>query len=153
MAAKVDIADMIHRGGVFELEGKNPQDVYKKVSALVKLPANVQPDSLYKALCEREQVLTTAVGNGIALPHTRTPILSNESEETICVVYLKKPIDMKALDGKPVSVMFVLLAANNQTHLTVLSKLAGLFNNQTFKLALERKTGEERLAAVIRGVA
>ena len=60
---------------------------------------------------------------------------------------------MKALDGKPVSVMFVLLAANNQTHLTVLSKLAGLFNNQTFKLALERKTGEERLAAVIRGVA
>ena len=49
--------------------------------------------------------------------------------------------------------MFVLLASSTQTHLSVLSKLAGLFNNSKFKLALERKTGEERLAAIIRGVA
>ncbi len=153
MTTKVDIAAMIHRGGVFELDGNNAQDVYKKISTMVRLPEGVQPAALYKALCEREQVLTTAVGNGIALPHTRTPILTNTDSETICVVYLKNPIDMKALDGKPVSVMFILLAAKAQTHLGVLPRLAGLFNNPRFKLALERKTGEERLAALIRGVA
>ncbi|EID86420.1 Phosphotransferase system mannitol/fructose-specific IIA domain (Ntr-type) [Treponema sp. JC4] len=153
MGAAVDIADMIHRGGVFELEGKNPQEVYSKITKLVKLPAGTDPEVVYKSLCEREQVLTTAVGNGIALPHTRTPVLNSEDSEAICVVYLKNPIDMKAIDGRPVSVMFVLLAASTQTHLSVLSKLAGLFNNSKFKLALERKTGEERLAAIIRGVA
>ena len=129
------------------------EEIYEKVSKLVKVPEGISSDLIYKALCEREQVLTTAVGNGIALPHTRTPILTNEGSETICVVYLKNPIDMKAIDGRPVSVMFILLAANTQTHLAVLSTLAGLFNNPRFKLALERKTGEEKLAAVIRGLA
>ena len=107
----VDLAKLIHRGGVFKnVEGNTPQEIYAKICKMIDLPEGMSSDQVYKALCDREEVLSTAVGNGIALPHARSPIMRDESEQRICVVYLKNPIDMKAPDEREVFVMFVLLA-------------------------------------------
>ena len=66
----VDIADLIHRGGVFfDVEGNTPQEVFKNLVKMIKIPDGMTADQVYNALCAREEVLSTAVGNGIALPH------------------------------------------------------------------------------------
>jgi len=148
---EVDLAKLIHRGGVFKnVEGKTPQEIYAKICKMIDLPEGMTADQVYKALCDREEVLSTAVGNGIALPHARSPIMKDESEQRICVVYLKNPIDMKAPDEREVFVMFILLAHNSQIHLKVLSSLAGLFRNPKFKKALEARSDEAILASIIK---
>ena len=148
---EVDLAQLIHRGGVFKnVEGSTPQEIYSKVCKMIDLPAGMTSETVYKALCDREAVLSTAVGNGIALPHARAPIMRDASEQRICVVYLKNPIDMKAPDEREVFVMFVLLAHNSQIHLKVLSSLAALFRDAKFKKALELRSDEATLASIIK---
>ena len=146
-----DLPVLIHRGGVFfDIEGATPQEVYKNISEKIEKPEGVTSDLIYNALCAREQVLSTAVGNGIALPHARAPIMRDESEQRICVVYLKNPIDMKAPDEREVFVMFILLAHNSQIHLKVLSSLAALFRDAKFKKALELRSDEATLSSIIK---
>ena len=148
---EVDLAQLIHRGGVFKnVEGNTPQEIYAKVCKMIDLPDGMTSDTVYNALCAREEVLSTAVGNGIALPHARSPIMRNESEQRICVVYLKNPIDMKAPDEREVFVMFILLAHNSQIHLKVLSSLAALFRDAKFKKALELRSDEAVLSSIIK---
>lgn len=148
---EVDLAQLIHRGGVFKnVEGSTPQEIYAKVCKMIDLPDGMTSETVYKALCDREAVLSTAVGNGIALPHARAPIMRDASEQRICVVYLKNPIDMKAPDEREVFVMFVLLAHNSQIHLKVLSSLAALFRDAKFKKALELRSDEATLASIIK---
>ena len=120
---------------------------------MIDLPEGLSSDDVYNALCAREEVLSTAVGNGIALPHARSPIMKKESEQRICVVYLKNPIDMKAPDEREVFVMFILLAHNSQIHLKVLSSLASLFRDPKFKKALELRSDEAVLASIIKELA
>ncbi len=147
----VDLAALIHRGGVFfDVEGSTPQEIYKTVSGMITLPDELTSEQIYNALCAREQVLSTAVGNGIALPHARASIIKDAEQQQICVVYLKNPIDMQAPDEREVYVMFVLLTQNSQVHLKVLTELAGLFRNLRFRKALESHAGEAELLSLIR---
>ena len=147
----VDLPALIHRGGVFfDIEGKTPQEVYKIISEKIEKPQEVTGEQIYSALCAREQVLSTAVGNGIALPHARASIVKYEEDQKICVVYLKNPIDMQAPDEREVYVMFVLLTHNSQVHLKVLTALAGLFRNLRFRKALESHAQEAELLSLIR---
>ena len=150
----IDIATLIHRGGIlYDVEGRTPQSIYAKVSRMIDLPQDMSADQVYEALCARENVLSTAVGNGIALPHARAPIMKSEEDQRICVVYLKEPINMGAPDDKPVTTMFVLLTYNSQVHLKVLSSLAGLFRNSRFREALNNRANEAVLSALIKELA
>ncbi len=146
-----DLPLLIHRGGVlFDIEGNTPEEIYKIISEKIELPADLSSEQVYTALCAREKVLSTAVGNGIALPHARASIIKSDDDQKICVAYLKNPIDMQAPDEREVYVMFVLLTHNSQVHLKVLTDLAGLFRNLRFRKALESHAGEAELLSLIR---
>lgn len=146
-----DISPFIHKGGVFQdVEGKTPEEVYEKISKMLVLPDSMSAEQVYNALCAREKILSTAVGNGIALPHARTPIIKDAADQQICVVYLKEPMEMNAPDEKKVNVMFILLTQNPQTHLKVLSTLVGLFRKNSFRKLLEDHAGEAQLINAIK---
>ena len=146
-----DLPVLIHRGGIFfDVEGNTPEEIYSKISSMIKMPEGLTSEQICNALCAREQVLSTAVGNGIALPHARSSIIKNSDDQQICIVYLKNPIDMQAPDEREVFVMFVLLTHNSQVHLKVLTELAGLFRNLRFRKALESHAGEAEILSLIR---
>lgn len=154
MSDNIDLSKMIINGGIFyDVEGKTPQEIYKKVTNLIDLPDGISSEQVYNALCAREAVLSTAVGNGIALPHARTPIMKTEEEQKICVVYLKEPLEMNAPDERPVTTMFILLTANPQIHLKVLSSLAALFRSVRFREALDNHADEISLTTLIKELA
>lgn len=149
----VNLADLIHKGGVFkDVEGSSPEEIYKKITEMMNLPAGLSAEVVYNALCDREKIMSTAVGNGIALPHARIPLLKDEGDQRICVIYLKNPIDMNAPDERKVFVMFIILSANQHTHLQVLSELVQLFQKKEFKKLLEQNASEAELLNAIRNL-
>jgi len=153
MENEIDISELIHRGGILKnVEGSTTSEIYKNIVQMIDLPDCMDREQVYNALCAREEILSTAVGNGIALPHARAPIMKDENDQRICVAYLKQPINMNAPDERFVHVMFVLLTQNPQDHLKVLSTLAGLFRDVSFRKALENNASEAELINLIREI-
>lgn len=135
----MDLTSLISKGGVFTIEGSSTTEIYEKVCNLIKFPESITSDSVFNALCAREKIMSTAVGNGIALPHASVPIIKEEDEQRVCVVYLKEPLDMNAPDEMKVHTMFVILTQNRQTHLQVLSRLVSLLRDTSFLSLLENQ--------------
>ena len=135
----MDLTSLISKGGVFTVEGSSTTEIYEKVCNLIKFPESITSDAVFNALCAREKIMSTAVGNGIALPHASVPIIKEEEEQRVCVVYLKEPLDMNAPDEMKVHTMFVILTQNRQTHLQVLSRLVSLLRDTSFLKLLENQ--------------
>src|SRR5471032_747819 len=63
-------------GGIhYDLPGDTPESALKEVIARLKLPPSLDPDFLLQTLLAREALGSTALGNGIAIPHVRNPIV------------------------------------------------------------------------------
>lgn len=140
-----ELFNMINAGGVFDnIAGNTVQEVYKNFIDAADFGNSLDKTQVYNALCEREELMSTAIGLGIALAHPRVPIVKDESDERIFIIYPKNPIDMKALDETPVHAIFVILAHSLKTHLYVLNLLSVLFRDITFlrllKTHLDKKT-------------
>jgi fructose-specific phosphotransferase system IIA component len=93
------------------------------------------PKEAKREILEREKIMSTGVGKGIALPHAKT----NAVEDSIgALAILPDPIDYEALDGEPVDIVFLLLGRENNVgnHLRLLSKISRLMNNESFQSRL-----------------
>ena len=145
-----DLTSLISKGGVFTVEGSSTTEIYEKVCNLIKFPESITSDAVFNALCAREKIMSTAVGNGIALPHASVPIIKEEDEQRVCVVYLKEPLDMNAPDEMKVHTMFIILTQNRQTHLQVLSRLVSLLRDTSFLKLLENQANGVDLIEKIR---
>jgi len=83
----------------------------------------VSQEALFERLIAREKLGTTAMGNGIAIPHCRLPQLDN----IVCaLVTLAEPVDFDAFDNHGVSILFVLLVPEEEADklLSVLATIA-----------------------------
>lgn len=91
--------------------------------------------SVLTALRAREQLGSTGLGDGVALPHGRVPGLT---QPIGAFATLEHPLEYEAIDHKPVTMAFVLLVPDNATdeHLRILSELAGLFSNKAWRRSL-----------------
>jgi len=145
------IITMIRSGGVFyNISGGKPEEVFADAVSQVALPPGVDRESLLTGLCEREKLMTTSIGHGIAIPHPRTPMVADEGHERIYVCYLDRAINFDAMDGKPVYVLFLILAANSQSHLRVLSRLSWLLQQESFRTLLRKKPDTDELTGIIK---
>ncbi len=95
----------------------------------------IDKDEVRQEVFEREKIMSTGVGKGIALPHAKTNAISD-----VCgaIAILKDPIDFDSLDKEPVKIAFLLLGleSNVGLHLRLLSKISRLMNNDSFKSQL-----------------
>lgn len=141
---------MIRAGGVhYNVSGSRPEQVFTDLASRVSLPSSVSKSGFLTGLIERERLMTTAVGNGIALPHPRRPLVADPADERVFVCFLDKPVNFESLDGKPVYALFVLLSADSQTHLRTLSQLSYLFQQEEFRSFLRKKPDTEELIVAI----
>lgn len=101
---------------------------------------------LYQSLLARERLGSTALGQGVALPHGR---LAGCSRLTGALLTLKQPIDFDAEDNQPVDLLMVLVAPEeaSQDHLNTLAWLAEHLTDPAQVLALRNATGDEELFA------
>ena len=127
------------QGGVhYDIEGETVPDVMQStVARLTVLDPENKPELVAK-LIERENLTSTGLGNGIAVPHPREPESLAIGSASISACYLKHPVDFNALDGKPVTLLFVLLSPSVRTHLQLLSRLSYGLRNRSFVDFLHR---------------
>jgi PTS system nitrogen regulatory IIA component len=99
---------------------------------------------VYRGLTEREKLGSTAVGDGIAIPHCR---LEGCDSITGSLFVLEDPVDFLAHDAEPVSIMFVLLVPASETteHLATLAMLAERFQVKTYRKDLITAKDNEEL--------
>ena len=91
--------------------------------------------SIAAGLREREQLGTTAIGHGIAIPHARTGAYDHARG---AFLRLRDPVDFEAVDGQPVDLVFAMAVPRHFTrqHLQVLSDLALRFSDAAFRAAI-----------------
>lgn len=131
------LAEALEAGGVHcNVLGDDKLSVLRNVVKLIKLPPQVDPEFLLQVLLAREALGTTAIGDGIAIPHVRNPILLDRPPSTITLCFLRKPIDFGALDGLPVRILFLLTSPTVKVHLHLLSKLAYALSEESFRSSL-----------------
>lgn len=126
------------------VEGVSKKRLLETSAELIASKVEVNPDEVYEALIAREQLGSTGLGNGIAIPHCRVP----KCKETIgCLIKLSSPIDFDAIDQKPVDLLFFLLVPENtiEGHLEVLRTLAELFKNQKYCQGLRKSQTDSEL--------
>ena len=151
MDSLLDVCALIQKGGVYSnVKGSTAEEVYSNLSKLVNLPSNLSPEFVASELAEREKVLSTAVGNGVAIPHPKRPLLENEDDQRIIVCYPEHSVSMHSPDGKDVYVMFVILSHSTKFHLQALSALAKVLKNEAFQHKLETKPEQNVLLAEVK---
>lgn len=144
------ILPAMERGGIhYDLAGSSREDVLRSAVACIPNIEASDHNVVFNTLLEREQLASTGIGHGIALPHPRSnPGLSlDQSQITTC--YLSEAVDFEAIDARPVSVLLVLLSPNTKQHVTMLSKLSYHLRNPAFReLLLSRPVQAQILDAI-----
>lgn len=115
------------------------------VDLLVKAEDVKDRDMVIKAVHDREELMSTGIGQGIGIPHAKT-----EAVERLVAVFGKseRGVDFNALDNKPVHIFFLLLSPEDQSgpHVKVLARISRLLKHSYFRQALmEAKTAKEVL--------
>jgi PTS system nitrogen regulatory IIA component len=145
-----DLTDAVKAGGViYRVSGRDQSAVLRSIVDALKLPEEVDRDFLYEVLVAREMLGSTGVGDGIAIPHVRNPVVLHVSKPTVTLCFLEHPIDFKAIDGKPVNILFTIISPTVRAHLHLLSRLGCLLHNGEFKEALNRQGSRDELLALL----
>ena len=144
------LSHALARGGIhFDVPGDDLQSALKSVVERLPLPPQMDQDFLYQTLLAREALGSTAIGHGIAIPHVRNPILSQSQEPAVSLCFLKSPIDFKAVDDKPVHILFTLITPNVKIHLHMLARLSYMLHEQRFMELLNSTPGRDEIIAMV----
>ncbi|MDR0994422.1 MAG: PTS sugar transporter subunit IIA [Verrucomicrobiota bacterium] len=145
------LSDALQEGGIhYRVGGKTKAEALKAAVELLKLPDHVNREFLHQALMTREQLQSTGIGDGVALPHVRNPAVFELLLPQVCLCFLEASIPFDALDGKPVHVMFLPLAPNVRSHLHLLSRISFALRQPSFKALVEAEAGRERILKALR---
>lgn len=139
-----ELADSLQAGGIFyRLTGKDKATVLRSIVELLRLPQEVNREFLLQVLLAREALESTAIGEGVAIPHVRNPIVLHVPKPVITLCFLEKPVDFGALDGKPVYALFTLISPTVKAHLHLLSRLAYALRDPVFKELIARQASRD----------
>jgi PTS system nitrogen regulatory IIA component len=94
---------------------------------------------VFRALWRREQIGSTGIGHGLAIPHARLPGITSP---IVLFARPKVPIPFGALDHQPVSAFFMILIPEhaNEEHLRILAAVSEMFSDRAFRNRLEIAT-------------
>jgi fructose-specific phosphotransferase system IIA component len=113
-----------------ELDSKD--EILKKIVELACNSGNIEdPKAVYNSVLERENIMSTGIGNNIAIPHTKS---SGIKELTAALITFEKPVNFDSLDGKKISVAFLILSNDEELgmHIKILSKISRILHNRSF---------------------
>jgi PTS system nitrogen regulatory IIA component len=134
---------------VAQLAGREKAEVIKELADhLAAHVAGVDREALSKVLIERERLASTAIGEGVAIPHGK---LDAVGKLVACVGRAPAGVDFDSMDGRPTHLFFVLVAPENSTgvHLKALARISRLFKDPEFRTRLMRAKDGPELYRVI----
>ncbi len=147
------LEDALRAGGIhYRVEGQDKVAVLKSVVQLLPLPDEVDRDFLFEVLLQRESVGSTGIGQGVAIPHVRNPIVLHIPKPMVALCFLERPIDYQAIDNKPVTTLFTIISPTTKAHLSLISRLMYVLNNQELRALINPKATREELFATVKKI-
>jgi PTS system nitrogen regulatory IIA component len=119
-----------------DLQAANKRGVLEEMtSAIVAGHTELNPQSVVEVLLERERLGSTGIGDHIAIPHGKLPLIS---QMLLAFGRSLKGVDFDSMDGKPSQLFFLLLAPANSSglHLKALAKISRMLMSQPFRESL-----------------
>jgi PTS system nitrogen regulatory IIA component len=142
----VSLWSAMEYGGVFHgVPGGDAEEIFEEIISRYDFLNETNKELLLQRLMERESLTSTGIGNGIAIPHPRSPLNEVLTQPVISTCFPEKPIDFKALDGKPVFVLFLMISTSVKTHLHLLSRLSFCLRDQAFVSFLASRPDKDSL--------
>lgn len=140
------LCDALQNGGVnYRVDGSDKWTVLKNVVQLLQLPEEVDREFLYRVLVAREELASTGIGDGIAIPHVRNPVVLHISRPMVTLYFLERPVDFGAIDGQPVYALFMLISPTVRAHLHLISRLAYTLRDPAFRAVIQRQGLREEI--------
>jgi fructose-specific phosphotransferase system IIA component len=125
-------------------------DLLGELVDVVVRTADVSDDAdILRAVREREEVLSTGIGNGVAIPHGKSLAVSSLA---MVAGVTREPVDFEALDGKPVSLFFLLVGPESAAgqHVKALSRISRLLRRDSFRQRLVEAPSPEAFFEILK---
>ena len=123
--------------------------LHPEIVRRLPLPPEIDREGLVTTLEAREAMGSTGIGDGIAIPHVRNPILLHVTAPFVTLCLLREAVDFDAVDGRPVHALFTVVSANVPGHLRILGSLGFVLHDEELRRLLsERAPGADLLARV-----
>lgn len=149
--ATVNLLDFLpETATIVDLQSQTKKEVLKElVTILAEAHKIKKPESILNALVEREELGSTGIGQGIAIPHGKS---DSVTQVVAALGISKKGIDFDALDGESVYLFFMLIAPSNASgiHLKVLAKISRLLKDKFFRQALREAKAPSDIIKLIK---
>jgi PTS system nitrogen regulatory IIA component len=147
------LAQALDAGGVYRhLPASDKTDCLQALVQELPLPAGIDRNILLPLFLAREASATTAIGDGIALPHVRNPIVVPESRPLVSICFLGRPVDFGTPASEPVQILFTLICPTVRTHLQLLARLSYALHDPQFKGVVMRRGAHEEILAEARRI-
>lgn len=145
----MELADILSEGSVlFCTDIKTKRDVLERLSTQAAKQTGFTQEEIFAALNDREELGSTGLGNGIAVPHGR---LAGLKGVTAVFMKLSVPVDFDSVDDQPVDLVMMLLAplGAGADHLKALARVARVLRTDSVAEALRRASDPARLYAIL----
>ncbi len=143
------LADALRAGGIhFRVPGGELESVLRNIIDLLPLDDDVDRDTLLHFLIAREALGLAAIGDGIAIPHVRTPIVLSSTGSTAALAFLIDPLAIPAPDDRPIDTLFFLICPTVHAHLAMLAKLAFCLRAPAFREALRQRASADEILRI-----
>jgi len=144
---------LLETGGIHhDVEGGDKSAVLAAIVKVLPLSAEVDREFLLAVLDAREAMGSTGIGDGIAIPHVRNPILLHVDHPFVTLCLLRRPVEFGAIDGKPVHALFLVVSPTVPSHLRVLAQLAFVLRDPALRRLLEARAPSDQIVNHIRGL-
>jgi PTS system nitrogen regulatory IIA component len=145
------LADALLRGGVFhKVPGPDRSAALKAMIQRLRLPEGADRGMLYEVMAARPDAGVPSVGDGIGIPHVRSPIVLDVSSPMVALFFLEGPVPFGVSGGAPLHTLFWVVSPTPRAHLTLLSRLASALHDPGFRAVVGRQASEEEILAEAR---
>lgn len=146
----ISLSDMLAPERIIDFATSNKESVLKElVFSIGTSPEIKDRKEFYREIVEREKVMSTGIGIGLAVPHVKIDSVSN-----FVMAIGRKPggIEYDSIDGKLVDLVIMIGANSSQKseYLKVLSKVVLLFKNQSFRKQIMNEKKPEKILELIK---
>ena len=131
------LSELLRTGGIHhDVDAPDKMGVLREFVARLPLPADQSRDALLSVLEAREAMGSTGIGDGIAIPHVRNPIVLRVREPFVTLCLLRHPVEFDAIDGQPVHALFMVVSPTVPAHLRILGQLGFVLRDQELRRLL-----------------
>ncbi|QNL20089.1 PTS IIA-like nitrogen regulatory protein PtsN [Hyphobacterium sp. CCMP332] len=130
------------------LSATNRKQALQILSEAAAAKLDLDSRIIFDAVMERERLGSTGVGDGVAIPHARLEGLDHVFG---LFAKLKSPIDFDAIDGRPVDLVFLLLApeTSGAEHLKALARISRVFRREDIRSHLRATEARDGMVAIL----